>query len=316
MGIRDYDGNTVAVSGSAASDFGVTDYGLFEDGSGTTARQAVLTYQGRSLYPKNFPQQRKEFVRNYGGGIMMTIGDSFTGYLRVDYDDFAQKHGLVQDYRGLARSTIAGSSYDDIGYRPFWERLDEAIAQYQAEGGYTVDGTAYTPEDVKLIVFMGGANDWSTVNDKVDRLGKGPHETDKRKLYGALNYIFSTLLKTFTNADIVVILQPMYPGAAVPTDEESAANVGFESLAQAQEMSDVQYSNYLMTRKQMIVREMAERYCLTICDCCFGWHNPINPNDREKYWIKNDGHLNATGNQSVLERLETVVNNLVDSRSG
>ena len=30
MGIRDYDGNTVAVSGSAVSDFGVTDYGLFD----------------------------------------------------------------------------------------------------------------------------------------------------------------------------------------------------------------------------------------------------------------------------------------------
>ena len=315
MGIRDYDGNPVA-GGGGASDFGVTDYSIFTDDSGNAARQATLTYQGRSLYPRNYPQQRRDFVRSYGGGVMLTLGDSYTAYLNAAFGRFAQAHGLVQDNRGLARSTIAGSSYHDIGYRPFWERLDEAIAQYQAEGGYTIDGTAYTPEDVKLITFMGGANDWSTVNETTDRLGKGPHETDKAKLYGALNYIFNALLKTFTNADIVVILQPMYPTGTVPIDEAGAKNVGFESLAQAQEMTDVQYSNYTMARKEMIVREMAERYCLTICDCCFGWHNPINPIDREKYWITNDGHLNDAGNTSLIERLETVVNNLPTSRSG
>ena len=141
-------------------------------------------------------------VKVYDGGVMMTLGDSYTAYMNTFYDSFAKKHGLVQDNRGVASSTIAGDTGGNIGFKPFWNRLDSAILEYEA--GLTIDKVTYSADDVKLIVFMGGANDWSTVNDTIDRLGKGAFETDKGKLYGALNHIFATLLSTFKNADVVV----------------------------------------------------------------------------------------------------------------
>lgn len=306
-----YDRNGNPIGGP----FGVVNYGLFTEPDGSSARAATLTYQGKRLFPNSYPQQRKDFVRDYGGGVMIALGDSYTAMGASYFSAFAEKHGLVCDNRGLASSTIAGSEDGvTVGYHAFWVRLNEAIAQYQT--GHSIDGVAYTCEDVRLVTFMGGANDWSTVNDEVDRLGRGPHETDKEKLYGALNYIFNALLSTFVNADIVVILQPMYPTGTVPVTEEAAKNVGFENLAQAQEMSDVQFSCYQMARKEMIVREMAERYSLPVCDCCFDWHNPINPDDRAAYWIANDGHLNAAGNEDMIAKLERTVNNLSFSRGG
>ena len=63
MGICDINGKTIVTDGSTAtSDFGVTDYAVFTDAYGDSARQAVLTYQGKRLYPKNYPEQRLDFV--------------------------------------------------------------------------------------------------------------------------------------------------------------------------------------------------------------------------------------------------------------
>ena len=286
MGIRNYNGDTIASGGAAASDFGVTDYAQFTDDSGNSVRQAVLTYQGRNLYPKNYPQQRIDFVRNYGG-VMFALGDSYTAMGGSYFSAFAEAHGLVLDNRGVGSSTIAGSTYNNIGYRPFHERLDAAIAEYQA--GYTIDGVAYTCEDVKLVTFMGGANDWTTVDadQGVDRIGNAESE-DKEQLYGACKYIFDKLLGSFPNADIVVILQPC-----------NAAK-----------------GNYLMWLKEGIVREMAQMYSLPICDCCFEWYNPSNPNDAATYWADDNLHMTAAGNQAIMDKLEKVVNNLPFSRDG
>lgn len=312
MAIRDYEGKVLDVGGG--SDFGVSDYSAFTEPDGTESREATLTFKGRRLFPVNFRPQRKVAARKYGGGVMIALGDSYTSMGASYFSAFAEEHGLVCDNRGLASSTIAGSEDGiTVGYQAFWVRLNEALAEYEA--GYTIDGVTYYLEDIKLIVFMGGANDWSTVNDEVDRLGKGPHETDRETLYGALNYIFSTMLARFVNADIVVILQPYYPAATVPTTEEGATNVGFESLAQAQAMSNAQYSCYVMARKERIVREMAELYGLPICDCCFEWYNPVNPNDFTKYWQATGGHLNGTGNAAMITKLEQTVNNLPFGRS-
>lgn len=247
-------------------------------------------------------------VKVYDGGVMMTLGDSYTAYMNTFYDSFAKKHGLVQDNRGVASSTIAGDTGGNIGFKPFWNRLDTAISEYEA--GLTINEVTYSADDVKLIVFMGGANDWSTVNDTVDRLGKGAFETDKGKLYGALNYIFATLLSTFKNADIVVILQPVNYNSTVPTSEEGAKNVGFESLEQAQGMTNTQLSTYLMTKKEKIIREMAQMYGLTICDCCFEWYNPNNPVDAETYWQTDKLHLSRAGHEAVIKKLEGTVNDL------
>ena len=221
---------------------------------------------------------------------MFTLGDSYTAYMHNHFDAFAIKHGLVQDPRGLASSTIAGSADGStVGYHAFWVRLDEAIAQYKAVGGYTLNGTAYTCDDVKLITFMGGANDWTTIDaDKgINRIGSGINETNKETLYGALNYIFSTLLSTFKNADIVVILQPSNP---------------YKTVQQ-------------MYLKENIVREMAEMYSLPVVDCCFNWHQHTNPLDQAKYWQSDKLHLTSVGHDDVIAELEKVVDNLKYSRN-
>lgn len=289
MGICDINGNSIVASGNAtASDFGVTDYAVFADDAGNSARQAVLTYQGHKLYPKNYPAQIMDFVRRYNGGVMIALGDSYTAMGASYFSAFAEKHGLVCDNRGLASSTIAGSEDRiTVGYHPFWCRLNDAIAEYQSEGGYTIGDTAYTCEDVKLITFMGGANDWFTVDEDagINRLGT-PDSEDKEQLYGACKYIFATLLSTFPNADIVVILQP-------------------SNLSRI----------YPHWQKESIVREMAELYGLTICDCCFEWYHPGNPTDLTTYWQSDELHMTDAGNTAIFDKLEKTVNNLPFTRN-
>ena len=312
--LYDGNGNIIEINTDINSgDFGVSEYDIYEDDNGS-ARQAKLTYQGKTLYPITNQAQRQDKVRMYDGGVMLTLGDSYTAYMNSFFDTFATKHGLVQDNRGLASSTIAGSEDGiTVGYHAFWVRLNTAIAEYRA--GRTINGTTYNLDDVKLITFMGGANDWSTVSSTVNRLGTGANETDRETLYGACNYIFRTLLDTFPNADIVVILQPVNYASTVPTTEEGATNVGFKNLAQAQEMNNAQYSSYLMMRKEVIVREMAERYGLPICDCCFEWYNPNRVNEAIKYWQTDKLHLTADGHQAIIDKLEKVVNNLSITRN-
>ena len=313
MPIVDINGNIVD-DGGGSSDFNVSDYSVFDDGTKEKARQAVLIYKGKKLYPKNMQEQRIDVVKNYNGGVMLTLGDSYTAYMNSFFEEFATKHGLVQDNQGLASSTIAGFPADSIGqdgqigYKPFWGRLDKDIAEY--ETGKVIKGKTYQFADVKLITFMGGANDWSTVDKTTDRLGKGANETDKAKLYGALNYIFTKLLEKFPNADIVVILQPLNYASKVPSSEETAKSLGFENLAQVQKMTDAEFSCYMMARKEVIVREMAERYSLHICDCCFDWFNPINMIDAKKYWQPDKLHLSTEGHQKIIDKLEKTVDNL------
>ena len=314
--LYDGNGNIIEISSGdsgTSSDFGVSNYSIYEDDNGS-ARQAKLTYQGKTLYPITNQAQRQDKVKVYNGGVMLTLGDSYTAYMNTFFDTFATKHGLVQDNRGLASSTIAGSEDGvTVGYHAFWVRLNAAISEYQA--GHAIGGTTYNLDDVKLITFMGGANDWSTVNNEVNRLGEGVNTTDKETLYGACNYIFRTLLDTFPNADIVVILQPVNYANTVPTTEEGATNVGFDNLAQVQGMTDAQYSSYMMMRKEVIVREIAERYGLPICDCCFEWYNPNRTNEATKYWQSDKLHLTAEGHQAVIDKLEKVVNNLPFERN-
>lgn len=285
----DGNGNPIEISGGGSGNFDVTGYSVFDDNKEGTARQATLTYQGKRLYPIITPNQITDKIKKYKGGIMFTLGDSYTAYMKKHFDEFATKHGLVQDPRGLASSTIAGSADGStVGYHAFWVRLDEAISQYKAEGGYTLNGTAYTCDDVKLIIFMGGANDWTTIDEQhnINRLGSGINETNKETLYGALNYIFTTLLSTFKNADIVVILQPSSPKKGV------------------QQM-------YL---KENIIREMAEVYSLPIVDCCFDWHQHTNTLDQVKYWQEDKLHLTTAGYDDIIADLEKKVNNLKYSR--
>ncbi|MGM9534787.1 MAG: hypothetical protein ACI3VR_06020, partial [Intestinibacter sp.] len=133
-------GNKIEVSSSSDSnsDFGVAGYAVYEDNEGS-AREGYLTYQGHKFYVRNQQEQREDKIKNYGSGVMLTLGDSYTAYLYNSFTAFATKHGLVHDGRGLASSTIAGSSDGvTVGYHAFWVRLDEAIAEYQV--GKNIDG--------------------------------------------------------------------------------------------------------------------------------------------------------------------------------
>lgn len=282
--LYDGNGNPIQVSGGASSsDLGVTEYDLFTNDKGEASREAVLTYQGKKLYPKNFPEQRLDYVKDYGGGVMLALGDSYTAMGKSYFSAFAEKHGLVCDNRGVGSSTIAGTTDGQVGFQPFWNRLDIAIGQYQE--GHTIDGVTYHPEDVKLVTFMGGANDWWTVDEEqgIDRIGN-PQSEDKEQLYGACKYIFHTLLSTFTNADIVVILQPFGNG-------------------------------YAVSLKEGIVREMAEWYGIPVCDCCFEWHSQSNPNDLVTYWQSDKLHMTGAGNEAIFAKLEKTVNNLPFTRN-
>lgn len=280
----DGNGNPIKIDGGGTSAFGVTDYAQYSDNDGS-ARQAVLIYDGKRLYPVNMQDQRKDKIKVYDGGVMLTLGDSFTAMMGANYfDPFATKHGLVQDNRGLGSSTIAGSADGStVGYHAFWVRMDEAIAQYQADGGYTIGDTAYTADDVKLITFMGGANDWYTMTSEINRIGDIQSE-DKEQLYGALKYIFPTLQTAFPNADIVVILQPFGNG-------------------------------YPMRLKEGIVREIAEMYGVPICDCAFEFYSQRNPTDLATYWQSDKLHMTAAGWKAIIDKLEKTVNNLPFSRS-
>ena len=73
--------------------------------------------------------------------------------------------------------------------------------------------------------------------------------------------------------------------------------------------------NYIMMRKEVIVKEMAERYGLPICDCCFEWYNPNRANEAIKYWQSDKLHLTSEGHQAVIDKLEKVVNNLPFTRN-
>lgn len=287
MGIVDINGNPISSGGT--SDFGVTGYDLFTDNDGVSARQAVLTYQGKRLYPKNYPEQRIESVKDYSGKVGIFLGDSYTAMGASYITAFCERHNLVCDNRGLASSTMAGSEDRiTVGYHPFWCRLDDVIAEYTT--GKEIDGITYTLDDVAFIHIMGGANDWYTVDESqgIDRLGNITSE-NKEQLYGACKYIFSTCLTECPKADIVVTLQP--------------TNVNGDN------------NNYAMHLKENIVRECAELYSLPINDCRFSWFNATNPEDLAKYWQTDNLHLSNDGNERLWNvDLENTVNNLKFSR--
>lgn len=222
-------------------------------------------------------------VKVYKGGLMITLGDSYTAMASTFFDSFASKHGLIQKNAGLASSKIArpeGAGQDTI--KSFVTRLDELISSFPL----TIDDKQYSLSDVKLITFMGGANDWTTVDDSknIDRIGN-KYSTDIGQLYGACKYIFGKLLSTFPTSDIVVILQPN--------------NLKSDGIDQAE-----------MWTKETAVKECAEMYSLPVCDCCFDFYSPMNPNELSKYWQSDKLHLTHDGNTELFKKLEDTLNTL------
>ena len=275
--IYDVSGNPLASDGG---EFDVTDYSVYVDGDGDRARQGILTYNGNKLYPKIYKDQTLSKPKIYNGGVLLALGDSYTSMGSSQFSAFAEAHGLVVDNQGVVSSTIAGSADGStVGFRAFWKRLDDDIASYPK----TISGNTYALSDVKLVTFMGGANDWYTVDQTVDRIGNA-ESTNKEQLWGACKYIFQTLYTTFPNADIVVILQP-------------------SNMKPNQEV-------YAMWLKEGVVKSAAEMYSLPICDCCFDWHSPANPTDLSRYWQSDKLHLTSAGYVDLFDKLENTINNL------
>lgn len=102
-------GNEIEIGGGESGKLDVADYKIYEESDGTQSRQGVLTYNGLNLYPVNKPLQREDETKLYSGGLMVTLGDSYTAYLNSYFDTFAQKHGLIQKNVGLASSKIANT---------------------------------------------------------------------------------------------------------------------------------------------------------------------------------------------------------------
>lgn len=276
-----YDGNGNEISGGESGKIDVTDYKIYNESDGTQSRQGVLTYCGTKLYPINKPTQRESEKKMYDGGLMITLGDSYTAYLNSYFDTFAQNHGLIQKNVGLASSKIArpeGEGQDTI--KSFVTRLDDLISSFPL----TINGVSYAASDVKLITFMGGANDWTTIDAEkgINRIGDR-YSTDKGQIYGATKYCLETLQKTFPTADIIVLLQP-----------NNGNNTDF----------------CVMELKENIIKECAEMYSLPICDCCFNFYSPSNPTELSKYWQSDKLHLNADGHQKLIDKLEVTLNTL------
>lgn len=311
MGICDINGKTIVTDGSTAtSDFGVTDYAVFTDAYGDSARQAVLTYNGKKLYPVNYSEQRIESAKDYGGGVMLAFGDSYTVGIGDKWDDFASKHNLVCDKQGIVGSSYHGT--ESSSPFPYWVRLNTIINDYTS--GKTIGTKAYTATDVKLITVMGGANDgWSK-----SEIGNSIYTTDKNTLYGACHYVFGKLLQTFPNADVVCILQPIQwrDASSVTnlTDDETAKTYGFETAHDAQNLDGFGYANFTSTINQYAIRQVAEMYGLTICDCALEWYKRIGSVDSSAYWVS-DGHMTGTGYAAILAQLEKTVNNLPFTRN-
>lgn len=232
------------------------------------------------------------------GKVLIALGDSYTVGMTNQYKALADTFGMAIDNRGLIASPIAYRP--DMSARSFTLRADDIISDYS--NGRTIDGETYYADDVALISFMGGAND----GESDFRIGTGPNDTDNSKIYGALHHIFSSLQSTFTKAKIICILQPTnYIGTAtnVSTDAQ-AQELGFDNLSQARSMDDMQFSTYLMSRKEGVVREMAWRYQIPLVDMFTGFPPVCNALNRSAYWQNDKLHLTTAGYNLVAEAIE------------
>lgn len=234
------------------------------------------------------------------GGVWVALGDSYTVYADSYFKALAEKYGMVYDGQGKVSSTVCGTETGSKGFTPFWQRMNSFIANYTGDG-QTIDDVIYTADDVKLITFMGGANDgFSTTN------WLGSHTSmDTDYIYGACNYIFRKLNENFPNARIICVLQPAnYSDAMNYTDDETAKMLGFDSLAELQTWDVYSFGQYKMETKERAVKECAERFGIHIVDCIFDWYSVVNPTQRAKYWNSDKIHLSDAGTAALAEKLD------------
>lgn len=235
------------------------------------------------------------------GKVLITLGDSYTGGMKTRFDELAQKYGMIHDPRYVVGSAISQKASEWVPAKEtFVERTQSIVSDYT--NGYTINGTTYHADDVGLITFMGGANDDSTNA----WIGDGINDTDIDTIYGALNYIFDALQETFTNAKFICILQPTYFSMSVSAmnSDAKAQTFGFDSMAQALEMDDVQFTNYCMTRKERAVQECAWAYHLPILDLFHTFPSVFNSENRDTYWLSDKLHPTQAGYDIVKAAID------------
>lgn len=252
---------------------------------------------------KNLINNSAEAAELQIGGVWIGLGDSYTVYADGYFRDMASKYGMIYDGQGKVSSTVCGDTGGNKGFSPFWSRMDGFISNYTGSG-QTIDDATYTADDVRLITFMGGAN---------DGFGKdtwlGSHTSmDTNYIYGACNYIFKRLRENFPNAEIICILQPAnYSDVMNYTDDETAQTLGFANLAELQTWDVYSFGQYKMEVKERAVKECAERFGIPIVDCIFDWYSLVNPTQRSTYWNTDKIHLSAAGSQALAKKLEEKV---------
>lgn len=234
------------------------------------------------------------------GGVWIALGDSYTVYADSYFKALAEKYGMAYDGQGKVSSTVCGDEGGNKGFSPFWQRMNSFIANYTG-GGQTIDNVVYTADDVKLITFMGGANDGFGRDTWL-----GSHTSmDTNYIYGACNYMFRKLHESFPNARIICILQPAnYSDVMNYTDDATAQTLGFASLAELQKWDVYSFGQYKMETKERAVKECAERFGIHIVDCIFDWYSVVNPAQRAKYWNADKIHLSNAGSAALAEKLD------------
>lgn len=253
----------------------------------------------------------KRARENLEGKVVVTLGDSYTRGMDGVLTALAEKYGMILDNRGIVSSSVCGDTTGNKGFRPMWNRASGIVTDYTAEGGYVIDGVAYTAEDVGVITFMGGANDGFGPETWI---GSGPADTDTGHIYGAMNHIYGVLTEAFPNARIITILQPSSfsrtvnrntdPAAGAVIDDATAQLWGFKDAAAYRKMTDIQFSNYAMTIKEEAIRRMAWAYGSPVVDAFGKFPTMFNPDNRARYWQSDKLHLTAAGYQLVADLLE------------
>ena len=235
------------------------------------------------------------------GGVWIALGDSYTVYADSYFKALAEKYGMIYDGQGKVSSTVCGDDTGNKGFAPFHSRMDAFIASYTG-AGQTINGVAYTAKDVKLITFMGGANDGF---GKSTWIGDSPTSMDTSYIYGACNYMFRRLHENFPNARIICILQPAnYSDEMNYSDDATAQALGFSSLAELQTWDIYSFGQYKMETKERAVKACAERFGIRTVDCIFDWYSVVNPAQRAKYWNTDKIHLSAAGSKALAEKLD------------
>lgn len=237
------------------------------------------------------------------GKVLITLGDSYTAEMSTQLTSLASSLSMILDNRGLVSSKIGYRSNESV--KSFYTRANEIVQQYT--NGRTIDGITYQPSDVAIITIMGGANDAETIET---RIGTGIHETDVTTICGAMNHIMNVFQQTFQNATIIVITQPPNYGLSVAsyvTSDQTAIGLGFDSMAEALILDDIQFSNYCMAIKENAVREFPWLYHTPLLDMFHEFPSILIPTNRTLYWRSDNIHMTPAGYNLLRDAIKSKV---------